>query len=270
VIDRINSLMLNLGPLAMTTLAYLVIDPAAEALELVSAGHPPPLYIAPDGAAEFLWPNGGVPLGAAASAVYAPDRFPFPSGATVVLYTDGLVERRGESIEVGLERLRGLAAGMHDVEALCATLVERLVPEAPDDDIAFIAARVPPLGDHLATRWPVTPDSLAPIRYLLQRWLLNRGVVEQRAYDIVVAAQEACANAVEHAYGPSSAEFELDARWDDGVVTITVSDHGQWREPRGTNRGRGLPLMRALMDEVEVHHDDGGTSVTLTRRLGRP
>ena len=96
---------------------------------------------------------------------------------------------------------------------------------------------------------------------------MNRGAGEQQAYDIIVAVQEACANAVEHAYGPGVAEVELDLQWEDGRVTITVTDHGQWRPPRGENRGRGLPLMHTLMDEVDVRHTDGGTAVTLISTL---
>jgi GAF domain-containing protein/anti-sigma regulatory factor (Ser/Thr protein kinase) len=270
VVDRVNSLMLNLGPLAMTTLAYLVIDPATETLDLVSAGHPPALCIDPAGNTSFLWASGGVPLGATASAVYTCDRFSFPTGSTVFIYTDGLVERRGEAIDEGLDRLREIARGRRDVGDLCATIVERLVPEEPEDDVAFIAARVPPLGDHLRTRWPVTPDSLAPIRYLLRRWLMNRGLSEPEAYDVVVASQEACANAIEHAYGPGHAEFGVEVSWEAGRIVITVTDQGRWREPRGENRGRGLPLMRALMDEVDVRHTDAGTSVVLVRRRGEP
>jgi anti-sigma regulatory factor (Ser/Thr protein kinase) len=141
------------------------------------------------------------------------------------------------------------------------------VPEEPEDDVAFIATRLPPLGDHVTTSWRVSPDSLAPVRYLLRRWLMNRGASEQQTYDVIVATQEACANAVEHAYGPGRAEFEVDLRWDDGRVTIKVTDHGLWRPPRGENRGRGLPLMHSLMDEVDVRHTDEGTSVTLIRTL---
>jgi anti-sigma regulatory factor (Ser/Thr protein kinase) len=246
---------------------YLVIDPATETLELVNAGHPPALVVDPSGEAHFLWPKGGVPLGATGAATYEAERFPLPTGATVLIYTDGLVERRGESIEVGLERLREIAKGARDPESLCVTICERLVPEEPEDDVAFIATRMPPLGDHVSTTWRVSPDSLAPIRYLLRRWLMNRGASEQHAYDIIVAAQEACANAVEHAYGPGSAEFEVDLRYEDGRVTITVTDHGQWRPPRGENRGRGLPLMHTLMDEVDVRHTDEGTSVKLISTL---
>jgi len=268
VVDRVNNLMLSLGPLAMTTLVFLVIDPGGETIEMVSAGHPPPVMIDPDGTASIMWAPGGVPLGATTASIYAAHTFPFPTGSMVLAYTDGLIERRGQSLDVGLERLRGLADGAGDADALCAAIVAKLVPEAPGDDVAFLAARVPPLADHLSTRWQATPESLAPIRYLLRRWLLNRGASEDEAFDITVASQEACANAIEHAYGPGLADFTVAANYDDGRVAIAVTDHGRWRAPRGDNRGRGLSLMRELMDDVEITQRADGTVVTLVRTLG--
>jgi GAF domain-containing protein/anti-sigma regulatory factor (Ser/Thr protein kinase) len=270
VVERVNNLMLSLGPLAMTTLVFLVIDPGGETLELVSAGHPPPVVIDPDGAATVLWPQGGVPLGATAASIYTAQTFPLPTGSTVLAYTDGLIERRGQSLDIGLERLRALADGTVDAAALCRAIVAELVPEAPGDDVAFVAARVPPLADHLSTRWDAKPDTLAPIRFLLRRWLLNRGATEDETFDITVASQEACANAIEHAYGPGRAEFAVEASYDAGRVAITIADQGRWRPPRGTNRGRGLPLMRELMDDVEIAQGEDGTAVTLVRTLGRP
>jgi anti-sigma regulatory factor (Ser/Thr protein kinase) len=269
VVERVNNLMLSLGPLAMTTLVFLVIDPGGETLELVSAGHPPPVVIDPDGAATVLWPQGGVPLGATPASIYTAQTFPL-TGSTVLAYTDGLIERRGQSLDIGLERLRALADGTVDAAALCRAIVAELVPEAPGDDVAFVAARVPPLADHLSTRWDAKPDTLAPIRFLLRRWLLNRGATEDETFDITVASQEACANAIEHAYGPGRAEFAVEASYDAGRVAITIADQGRWRPPRGTNRGRGLPLMRELMDDVEIAQGEDGTAVTLVRTLGRP
>jgi len=61
----------------------------------------------------------------------------------------------------------------------------------------------------------------------------------------------------------------MDATYDDGLITFAVRDRGRWRAPRGVNRGRGLPLMEALMDDVEIVSDDAGTAVVLRRRLGR-
>jgi anti-sigma regulatory factor (Ser/Thr protein kinase)/putative methionine-R-sulfoxide reductase with GAF domain len=269
VVDRVNYLMFSLGPNAMTTLAYIVLDPAAESLELVNAGHPPPLVIDTSGAARFLEPHGGVALGATPTAVHEAVTFDLPTGAIVCLYTDGLVEKRRESIDVGLERLRAAAEGFDDVNALCASVVERLVAEGPADDVAFVAARVPPLGDHVRGRWPANPGSLADVRNLLRRWLHTHGAGDAEAYDIVVAAQEACANVIEHAYGPGAASFDLEADYDGGRISIVVRDHGRWRAPRGENRGRGLPMMRALMDEVDVRESTSGTEVVLTRTLRR-
>jgi GAF domain-containing protein/anti-sigma regulatory factor (Ser/Thr protein kinase) len=269
VVDRVNQLMMGLGPNAMTTLAYLVLDPSEETVEVVNAGHPPPLILDASGTATFLGESGGVPLGAMPTAAYDSQTVPLPTGAIVFLYTDGLVERRREPLDAGLQRLRDAAAGFDDVERLCAAVVDRVVPEAPADDIAFIAARVPPLGDRVEARWPARPDSLAAVRQVLRRWLRGLGAGDREAYDIVVACQEACANAIEHAYGPGDAEFEIDARLEGSSVRIAVRDRGRWRRPRGEDRGRGLAMMRALMDTVDVRRSGDGTEVVLGRALER-
>jgi GAF domain-containing protein len=142
VVERVNRMMWQLGPNAMTTLAYLVVEPASESIELVTAGHPPPLVIGADGSAGYLPLTRGVALGAMPTAGYASATHPLALGATVMLYTDGLVERRGPSIDTGLEELRALAAGAGDLEALCDAITDRLVPDEPADDIAMILARL--------------------------------------------------------------------------------------------------------------------------------
>jgi anti-sigma regulatory factor (Ser/Thr protein kinase) len=144
-----------------------------------------------------------------------------------------------------------------------------MVPDGQPDDIAVIAAHLPPLPEHLTSRWPADQDVLASLRRLLRRWLRSRGATEQESYDITVACQEACANAVEHAYGPGRRSFDVEAACHDGRIRVTVRDGGRWRAPRGTHRGRGLPLMRALMETVDVQHTDAGTVVVLERTLAR-
>jgi GAF domain-containing protein/anti-sigma regulatory factor (Ser/Thr protein kinase) len=268
IVEQVNSMMWQLGPTAMTTLAYVVIDTLGESLDVVIAGHPPPLVIATDGAAEYLPLQGGIALGAAPLATYTCDRHTFPTGSVVLLYTDGLVESRVRPIDDGLEQLRQLATGAGDLEALCSKLTARMVPDPQPDDIAIAAARVPPVPDRLFARWPAEKESLAGVRKVLRRWLLAHGAGEDEAFDITVASQEACANAVEHAYGPGRRSFSIEATIDRGVVQVTVCDEGRWRPPRGTNRGRGLPLMRALMEKVDVRQSDAGTVVVLERSLG--
>jgi serine phosphatase RsbU (regulator of sigma subunit)/putative methionine-R-sulfoxide reductase with GAF domain/anti-sigma regulatory factor (Ser/Thr protein kinase) len=269
VVERVNRLMIDLGPATMTTLAFVVFDPEAERLELVNAGHPPPLVVDPEGNTRFLEDLPGVPLGVKAAAPYELNHHDFANGSTIVLYTDGLVEVRGETIDEGLERLRSVAEGGFGPEDLCETVVERLVPGERTDDVALVAARVPEVPDHLSGRWPARAEVLAGVRQLLRRWLRKQEAEEGLAYDLILASQEACANAIEHAYGPADGGFGLEATRRGNTIEITVRDEGRWREPRGEEHGRGLNLMRGLVDSVEIDSNETGTTIVLRQELRR-
>ena len=270
VVQSVDRLMWQLGPTAMTTLAYLVLDPLEETLEVVTAGHLPPLLVEPSGEPRYLEVEGSLPLGTSQTEVYGSRVVPFPAGSTVVLFTDGLVERRGEPIDVGLDRLHELSVRAEDVERLCSTALDELLPREPQDDVAIVVARMPPLADDLRTSWPATSEALVSVRRILRRWLAFHGAGEEELHDIVVACQEACANAVEHAYGPGHAYFDVEADHREARIRVTVRDEGRWRPPRGSHRGRGLPLMRTLMDAVDVDHGTDGTVVVLERTLRSP
>jgi GAF domain-containing protein len=142
VVDRVNRLMGSLGPHMMTTLVFVVVDPAAGSMEFVNAGHPPPLLIPASGPPRFLTRPLGPVLGMGIEAAARSGTQPVSTGDIVLLYTDGLVERRTETLDVGLERLRSLADGIHDVDELSDAILDHLVPRAHGDDIAFIAARL--------------------------------------------------------------------------------------------------------------------------------
>ena len=268
VIDRVNRMLVHIAPSTMTTAAYLVLDLEDQSLTMVTAGHPPPLVVRPDGRAMYLTPEAGVALGVSRGSRYREERFDFPAGSTLLLYTDGVIEVRGESLDQGLERLRALAEGVHDPVQLCDAVLDRLVAGGkPADDVALLAARVMAFDDELVTRWPAKADALAGIRHLLRRWLRHHGATDDEIYDVTVAVQEACANAVEHAYAPGAEAFQVDAVYRERRVEITVRDRGQWRRARGTHRGRGMPMMEALMDSVHVQHAPDGTAVVLSRAL---
>jgi anti-sigma regulatory factor (Ser/Thr protein kinase) len=154
------------------------------------------------------------------------------------------------------------------MEALCDRVVEGLIPTEPADDVVVLAARLAPVPERLSDSWPADPQVLVTIRQHLRRWLRAQGASEEETNDIVVATQEACTNAVEHAYRPGDESFRVEATCTAGRVRITVSDQGQWRPPRGTYGGRGLGMMRQLM-EVDVRHGSTGTVVVLERTLER-
>jgi serine phosphatase RsbU (regulator of sigma subunit)/anti-sigma regulatory factor (Ser/Thr protein kinase) len=255
----------------MTTCVYMAVDPESGRLRFTNAGHPPPLVLKPDGSSEYLDGARSMPLGVTADPDYREANATLEPGSTVLLYTDGLVERRGESLDAGLARLRAaVAEAPHEPDALCDRLLEVLVEDAPADDVALLAVRALPQDiDPLGLTLPADPSTLASLRRTLRDWLDRAGATEEESRDIVLAAVEAAANAVEHAYGPGDAQFDLAAHVVAGEVTVTVRDYGSWREESDPHRGRGLGVMRAAMDDVDLNSESEGTRVRLRRRLRR-
>jgi len=212
----------------------------------------------------------GVPLGVGVGGSTGESVERLRPGTAVVLCTDGLVERRHESLDVGLDRLRDACRSDLEPEGLCERILERLVKErAIDDDVALLILELAPDHGH---EWkislPAEASKLAVLRRGLGRWLAERGVEGKMAYDVLAASGEAAANAIEHAYGPSGGVIHVAAeRASDGIV-VTVLDFGRWRPPRSTERGRGLPMMQGFADSVEISRTDQGTSVRLRWNLG--
>lgn len=270
VLRRLDRLLQSMGPSGMATLLYMVFDPNQREVRIASAGHLPPLLRGPDGSVGFLHETASVPLGVQTGALFDDRRFEFPPDATLVLYTDGLVERRGAPLEEGMRALEdALAHAPEAAEDVCDHLLRELLPDDPEDDTAVLVVhRATEPAERLRLRPPAEPRSLKTVRNALRRWLGQAGIDERETYEILVACGEACANAIEHAYGPGEAFFEVDAAMEDGGVAISVRDFGRWRAPRGEERGRGLDLMRQLMDTAEVTHTDDGTTVRLARALG--
>jgi serine phosphatase RsbU (regulator of sigma subunit)/anti-sigma regulatory factor (Ser/Thr protein kinase) len=268
VVELLNRLFAAVRPTKLTTVAYIVLDPERNEMRLVSAGHVPPIVVGPDGVGRVMEVEGDPPVGAFRAAIYHEHLVPLEPGSRLVLVTDGAAEVRGEPLDDGLDRLRVMCVEEPDAHALCAAIAAGAATGGPsDDDVAVLVTEILPLPERLATRWPADADALGGLRHLLRRWLAGHGASENEIYDITVAVQEAAANAVEHAYAPGTAAFSVDAHNEEGEIVVTVTDRGRWREARGQNRGRGFPLMRGLMESVDVQPADHGTSVVLRRTL---
>jgi anti-sigma regulatory factor (Ser/Thr protein kinase) len=267
-LKRLDRTLQTTSGRGMATAAYAILDPATGALRYASAGHPPPVIVRGGREAHLLEVVSAPPLGSLPFSTFHEVQDQLASDDTIVLYTDGLIERRHEPLTAGLERLRALASAAASAEQLCRRLVEQLVPAGgADDDIAVVALRVVPVEAVLRVRFAADPQVLSQMRRMLGRWLQEHGTEADEVAAITLACGEACANAIEHAYAPGVAYFELEALYADGVVTITVRDTGRWRAPRGTNRGRGLKIIAAAVDELDLHTTDAGTEVVMRRRL---
>jgi anti-anti-sigma factor len=250
----------------VSTVACLQLDPASGELAYSRAGHPPALLVDWEGA-RYL--DGG--LGA---ALGLPHRGRRPEavtrlapGSVLLLYTDGLVERRGATLDAGLDRLAGAAAARR--YAPLPHLVDGLLDELVDDrgagdDIAVVAVRLLPAP----LRLDLAADSpqLWQVRRAVGRWANDAALDPDTTQDLELALTEAVSNAVEHAYRdaavPGRVVVTLD-REPDGTAAVSVSDSGTWRPPPADPgfRGRGLRIIAALAADVDLQHGPHGTVV---------
>jgi PAS domain S-box-containing protein len=253
----------------MATLIYLVVDPAEGEVRWVNAGHPPPLLVNGAESPQYLEGGSSVPLGVLPFPDFEEVAVRMDPGGAVVLYTDGLVERAGEHIDAGLGRLVSAVRNAPvEPEQLCDHVLRELVPDGgTPDDVALLTLRTIPMTDRFRVEFPATPEALASMRSVLRRWLRHVGGDEQQIAEVVTACGEAATNAIEHAGAGGGAPFEIGGRVDGREVVITIRDYGAWRAPREGDHGRGLSLMRALMDTVEVSPTPEGTTVRLRRTL---
>jgi serine phosphatase RsbU (regulator of sigma subunit)/anti-sigma regulatory factor (Ser/Thr protein kinase) len=254
----------------MATVIYATLNLNTWVVRFARAGHPYPLLLRSDGTTAFLSETGGPPLGTTPGLTYDEEAVALRPGETLLLYTDGLIERRGHQLSEGEAALVDAAVSAPDEPELkCQAIASRLTEGASrGDDIAILAVQTVGLHELLEVEVPAEPRQLATIRHLIRRWVEANGGTDDDCAAFAIGVTEACANSIEHAYGPGDASIDIRAALVDGVAAVTIRDHGEWRERRGANRGRGIPIMREFIDEVSIEHAEMGTTVELRRRLG--
>ncbi len=272
-LELVDRFVQSTGEYAMATAAYAVFDPETGSLRLASAGHPPPVIVSgaggPNSRAVEITP--GAPLGGFPYASCPELELGLETDEIFVFYTDGLVERRHVPLSEGIDALIGALQGATSAEDACRLAIEGMVPaDGPTDDLALLALQWTALPAELYLQLPADPNALARVRRVIRRWLRARGAEDSAVTEVTLAVNEACANAIEHAYSPAPASFELSASATDDRLTISVRDGGHWRPPRGDERGRGLTIIDTAMDQVEVNATDAGTQIVMRKRLGEP
>ncbi|HEU4974199.1 MAG TPA: SpoIIE family protein phosphatase [Baekduia sp.] len=270
MLQALNGLVATIDGSPMVTCQVARIDAERRRLEIASAGHPPAVLVEADGVPRMV-AGAGPPLGVAAAATWHSQEEELGDDAVLAFYTDGLIERREESLAVGLERLTAAVARLRDrpAEELADGMLEVMRPdEGYSDDVAVLVTALGPVdAAMLSVDLPAHPRSLAMLRRVLRRWLRANDIDGRAAYDIVLALDETASNAMEHAYGAADGTVTVEARRDGPHLRFAVDDRGRWRAQRGDHRGRGLGMMRLLMDEVEVETGEEGTRVLLSRRV---
>lgn len=254
-----------------TSAVCVVLDPNTGEVDYSSAGHPPPILVTADDSTRLLDDGHSILLGVRPGWPRPEARMTMPARSTLVLYTDGLVERRGSALDDGIARVaatvRQCRAGTLD-EMADQTMSASAPISGYQDDVVLLLYRHPA---PLELTFPAEVDQLASVRAELRRWLVRAELGPEQCMAVLVAAGEAVANAIEHGHrNDPDGRVTLSATAMVEHVQVSIVDAGTWKPPQpeaNPHRGRGTDLMRALVDDVRVEHDIAGTTVRLTARI---
>ena len=269
--------LLSGGALVETASAVIVaFDLSSQIAQVVCAGHPPPIVLGADHSTRVLHEARGPLLGFDDSEREAVAVEILP-GETIVLYTDGVIERRREPIDAGIERLRRAVAEDGPFRNMAERVFTQLMPEGPDDDATLLAARwvAParrangrrhgPLPQDIQLALPRVPATVRTMRAAASDMARAIGLADRRVDDIALAVSEAVTNSVRHG-GNADTPVIMRAVPAPGALRVSIVDSGSWlgTEARERGLGLGLPLMNAVSDEFQIACGPKGTTVTMT------
>jgi signal transduction histidine kinase/DNA-binding response OmpR family regulator len=247
----------------IVTCVYAVYDPRDRTLTYANAGHVPPLVCSP-GAGTTRLTAADPPLG---TGLYEGQvgSVPFPAGSRLVLYTDGLVERRGSDIDLGIDALITLLDhSTQPIEAFPSAAVDALLSRGePDDDVAIVAVvSGADATDALTMALEPTPESASmarqAVKATLSRWKADSDTIS----NVALVATELVTNAIRH----GSAPIQIHVRLDEAGIVVEVSDGAHGRplarnlDPSSID-GRGLHLIDAVGTEMGSRTIGAGKAV---------
>ncbi|HEU5354535.1 MAG TPA: SpoIIE family protein phosphatase [Actinocrinis sp.] len=276
VLDLLERYAASVPGAECTTVAYAVVDNEAGVIDYACAGHPYPLLVTESGDARYLVDGRRPPLTIGrGDPPRSPGRDELPPGSLLLLYTDGLIERPGESLDEGFDRLLAAAAPLSHqaVDAVCTQLLEAMAPPGGyRDDVALLALR--PAGvtpTSFVTAQPAEPEAVAELRARLRAWLDDLNLSGSLSHDVLLTVCEAVTNAIEHGTRADPRQcVSVEVFAEPDSICASVSDPGRWVADTATDRraesGAGLTLIYGLSDSVEIARGARGTRVTMHHR----
>ncbi|HUD80296.1 MAG TPA: SpoIIE family protein phosphatase [Streptosporangiaceae bacterium] len=250
-LQQLNELMQELGVREphFATCVYAIFDAVAGTCELASAGHLPPLLVHPNGTNELLDVQPAPPLGVGTGLIQS-RVLDIEDGSLLVLYTDGLVEKRTRDIDEGIGRLRdifGPGSAQQPLEDLCRAMLAGVYADEHRDDIAVLVARLRRIPAENVVSWtlPAELTSASRARTLIRRPLRRWGLTELvPTAELLVS--ELVTNAVRYAQGKIGLRLVLEG----GLVIEVLDDSAalpRLRHPDDSDeRGRGLQVVSQL------------------------
>ena len=265
-LQQLDELMHELGQREphFATCVYAVFDAVSGNCEIASAGHLPPLLVPPDGRSEFLDISPSPPLGIGSGPIHT-RVFKIRDGSLLVLYTDGLVERRTSDIDEGLARLRdtfGPGSTARPLEELCKATLAGVYADHQRDDIAVLMARLRRLTPDQHVTWKLASELTSARRArMLVRRRLRRWGLSELIPTAELLASELVTNAVRYAQGSIALRLVREG----GLVCEVLDDSAALPRLRHAGdedeRGRGLQVVSQLAQHWGARRTPSGKVV---------
>jgi serine phosphatase RsbU (regulator of sigma subunit)/anti-sigma regulatory factor (Ser/Thr protein kinase) len=250
-LQRLNELMQELGVFEphFATCVFAIYDSVDGSCEVASAGHLPPLLVHPDGSSEFLDLSQAPPLGTTAGPVRS-RTLQIDDGSILMLYTDGLVERRGEDIDEGLARLRAIfapGAATRPLDELCRAALADVYGDHQRDDIAILIARLRKIAPDRHVSWNLAAKTTAARR---ARSLIRRPLRQWGLTDLIPVTELAVSELVTNAVRYSQSKIGLRLVLEGGLFCEVLDDSAALPRLRHAGddeeRGRGLQVVSQI------------------------
>jgi PAS domain S-box-containing protein len=282
MIRRADALLTAYSPDLVATAQVVRFTPTTGRVQVAGAGHPPALVVSADGSTRYVTAS-GIPVGWPGAGSEEVVELDLERSDVLVMYTDGLVEAKRD-ILVGFRGLEDAARRIVDYPApqLARALVDRALAgsDRRDDTLALVLRRRAPLPDTgrraigpFHHRFTGHEAAVSVARHLLGAWLNEQPVDPAVVDDVLLAAAELCTNAVTASPG---SPVVLDAWLDGDALGVEVRDGGPGLvlpvlrhdeiPDLDAEAGRGLYLVRALVDDLDAGADDGGAWVRFVKR----
>ncbi|MGW6564037.1 SpoIIE family protein phosphatase [Streptomyces sp. NPDC054975] len=254
------------------TCVYGVYDPASRTGTWAAAGHLAPAVVQPHGAVGFLRLPPGPPLGVG-RLPYESAEVELAAGSLVVLFTDGLVEARGQGVTEGSDRLAAVLGEQRGSSAdlLCAQIVAQLVPEHVRDDVTLLVVRTRALDARQVAAWELSPDpALVARARAMAAEQLGRWGLDDLAFTTELVVSELVTNAIRHASGPIGVRLIRDRSL---ICEVSDSQHTSPHARYAGNDeegGRGLFMVAQLTDHWGTRYMPAGKTIWAEQALPVP
>jgi PAS domain S-box-containing protein len=270
VLTRANAMIALDRRTPMVTAVYGVYNTLTREFTYAVAGHPRPIVVDDEGMLSEL-PGGGPPLGDAFDgSLMEQCSITVSAPATIVLYTDGLIEF-GHDLLGASQHLRHIVAQRYFLaeEHPAQAIIDMVLDSPQRDDIAVLVMKIDDRSkNEIRITMPAIGRTAPILRERLRQFGLAHDAGEERLFRMLNASGEALANAIEHAYeAGQEAAVTLHAQRAGDRFIVEVSDRGRWRPPQESQagvRGRGLEIIKSLVDDVAIERTSSGTIVRLT------